>query len=141
MASTCSGAGAQEVLDAIEERFRAGSRVQEEIKPLRRGIRIIYADENPGFHIDVTPARAINGNSQGNGEGKLEVPDRETGWKASSPIPYSNWLQVASTQTISFEKHLAVAKSQRAFDAATRTRYLNMRSTSIKTHSGRRSSC
>ncbi|MDF5882563.1 nucleotidyltransferase [Pseudomonas aeruginosa] len=112
------GAGAQEVLDAIEERFKAGSRVQEEIKQLRRGIRIIYADENPGFHIDVTPARAINGNSQGNGEGKLEVPDRVTGWKASSPIPYSNWLQVASKQTISLE-HLAVAKSQRAFDAAT----------------------
>ncbi|NQD78572.1 nucleotidyltransferase [Pseudomonas sp. CrR14] len=112
------GAEAQEVLDAIEERFKAGSRVQEEIKQLRRGIRIIYADENPGFHIDVTPARAINGNSQGNGEGKLEVPDRVTGWKASSPIPYSNWLQVASKQTISLE-HLAVAKSQRTFDAAT----------------------
>lgn len=112
------GAEAQEVLDAIEERFKAGSRVQEEIKQLRRGIRIIYADENPGFHIDVTPARAINGNSQSHGEGKLEVPDRVTGWKASSPIPYSNWLQVASKQTISLE-HLIVAKSQRTFDAAT----------------------
>lgn len=112
------GAGAQEVLDAIEECFKDGSRVQKEIKQLRRGIRIVYADENPGFHIDVTPARAINGNSQGNGEGKLEVPDRVTGWKASSPIPYSNWLQVASKQTISLE-HLAVAKSQRPFDAAT----------------------
>lgn len=112
------GAGAQEVLDAIEERFKAGSRVQEEIKQLRRGIRIVYADENPGFHIDVTPARAINGNSQDKGEGKLEVPDRVTGWKASSPIPYSNWLQVASKQTISLE-HLVVAKSHRTFDAAT----------------------
>lgn len=112
-------AGAQEVLDAIEERFLDGSRVQEKIKRLRRGIRIIYADENPGFHIDVTPARAINGNSQGNGEGKLEVPDRETGWKASSPIPYSNWLQVASTQTISLEERLAVTKNQGTFDAAT----------------------
>ncbi len=36
------GAGAREVLDAIEERFKAGSRVQEEIKQLRRGIRIVY---------------------------------------------------------------------------------------------------
>ena len=35
------GAGAREVLDAIEERFKAGSRVQEEIKQLRRGIRIV----------------------------------------------------------------------------------------------------
>ena len=112
------GAGAKEVLDAIEERFKAGSRVQEEIKQLRRGIRIVYADENPGFHIDVTPARAINENPQDNGEGKLEVPDRVTGWKASSPIPYSNWLQVASMKTISLE-HLVVAKSHRTYDAAT----------------------
>lgn len=112
------GAGAREVLDAIEERFKAGSRVQEEIKQLRRGIRIVYADENPGFHIDVTPARAIAGNSQGNGEGKLEVPDRETGWKTSSPIPYSNWLQAASEQTISLE-NLVVATSKHADDAAT----------------------
>ncbi|KPX17285.1 nucleotidyltransferase domain-containing protein [Pseudomonas syringae] len=113
------GAGAKEVLDAIEQRFTAGSRVQEEIKQLRRGIRIVYSDENPGFHIDVTPARAITRNAEGNGEGKLEVPDRETGWKASSPIPYSNWLQVASTQTISLEERLIVAKSHRTFDAAT----------------------
>ncbi len=112
------GASAQEILVAIEERFKAGSRVQEEIKQLRRGIRIVYADENPGFHIDVTPARAIYGNSQSNGEGKLEVPDRETGWKASSPLPYSNWLQVASKQTISLE-HFVVAKSHRVYDAAT----------------------
>ncbi|WP_349733434.1 nucleotidyltransferase domain-containing protein [Pseudomonas jessenii] len=112
------GAGAQEVLEAIEERFKEGSRVQEEIKQLRRGIRIVYADENPGFHIDVTPARAIAGNGEGNGEGKLEVPDRETGWKASSPIPYSNWLQVASAQEISLE-HLVIAKNQRMLDAAT----------------------
>ncbi|KIQ03278.1 MULTISPECIES: nucleotidyltransferase [Pseudomonas] len=112
------GAGAKEVLEAIEERFREGSRVQEEVKQLRRGIRIVYADENPGFHIDVTPARAINGNGEGNGEGKLEVPDRVTGWKASSPIPYSNWLQVASAQEISLES-LVIAKSQRMLDAAT----------------------
>lgn len=113
------GASAQVVLDAIEERFRKGSRVQEEIKQLRRGIRIVYADENPGFHIDVTPARAILGNGKGNGEGKLEVPDRVTGWKASSPIPYSNWLQVASDQVISLEESLVIAKSQRMLDEAT----------------------
>lgn len=112
------GAGAEEVLIAIEDRFKAGSRVQAEVKQLRRGIRIVYADENPGFHIDVTPARAISGNSQSGGNGKLEVPDRETGWKASSPIPYSNWLQVASNQTISLE-HFVVAKSHRTSDAAT----------------------
>lgn len=112
------GAEAHEVLEAIEQRFKDGSRVQEGIKPLRRGIRIVYADENPGFHIDVTPARAINGNVAEKGEGKLEVPDREMGWKASSPIPYSNWLQAASAQEISLES-LVVAKSERSFDAAT----------------------
>lgn len=72
----------------IEQRFQEGSRVQQAIQPLRCGIRIVYADEAPGFHIDVTPAREA-GNAQDNGEGMLEVPDRHTGWKASSPIPYS----------------------------------------------------
>ncbi|WP_043527815.1 nucleotidyltransferase domain-containing protein [Litchfieldella xinjiangensis] len=112
------GAEAHEVLEAIEQRFKDGSRVQEGIKPLRRGVRIVYADENPGFHIDVTPARAINGNSEEKGEGKLEVPDREMGWKASSPIPYSNWLQAASEQEVTLES-LVVAKSERSIDAAT----------------------
>src|SRR3546814_17491702 len=35
------GASAIEVLEAIEQRFREGSRVQEEVKQLRRGIRKI----------------------------------------------------------------------------------------------------
>lgn len=112
------GAAANEILEAIEERFKDGARVQEDIKQLRRGIRIVYADENPGFHIDVTPARATNGNAEEHGEGKLEVPDRVTGWKASSPIPYSNWLQFASVQEIALES-LIVAKSRQTFDAAT----------------------
>jgi len=114
------GAQAHEILEAIEQRFKRGSRVQEGIQQLRRGIRIVYADENPGFHIDVTPARAINGNTEGNGEGKLEVPDRVTGWKASSPIPYSNWLQAASNQKIALENRgMVFAKGRPTFDAAT----------------------
>ncbi|MGD8175431.1 nucleotidyltransferase domain-containing protein [Marinimicrobium sp. ARAG 43.8] len=112
-------ASASEVLEAIEARFRDGSRVQQEIQQLRRGIRIVYSDENPGFHIDITPARAINGNGEEKGKGKLEVPDRVAGWKPSSPIPYSNWLNAASQEEITLESYLAVAKSQRAYDAAT----------------------
>lgn len=112
------GASADEVLQAIEERFRDGSRVKSDIQPLRRGIRIVYADESPGFHIDVTPARAIAGNNESDGEGKLEVPDRETGWKASSPIPYSNWLQLASTQEIILEQRDLI-KNQIIADSAT----------------------
>lgn len=97
------GAGSEEVLRAIEECFQNGSRIRKhDIEQLRRGIRIPYADENPGFHIDVTPARAINGNNLKDGMGNLEVPDRETGWKASSPIPYIEWLQSASEQPICF---------------------------------------
>ncbi|MBP2840534.1 nucleotidyltransferase [Pseudomonas sp. PNP] len=94
------GADAIAVLDAIEKRFSEGTRVTAKIERLRRGIRIVYADENPGFHIDVTPARAINGNLEIKGEGKLEVPDREMGWKPSSPISYANWLNSASEQHI-----------------------------------------
>ncbi len=113
------GASAQEVLEAIEERFVQGSRVQEKIKQLRRGVRIVYADENPGFHIDVTPARAVNGNSEEKGQGRLEVPDRVTGWKASSPLPYSSWLQSASAQEIALASFSESTERHMTFDAAT----------------------
>jgi len=114
------GADADTVLAAIEKRFREGSRVQSEIVQLRRGIRIEYADENPGFHIDVTPARAVRGNEESHGQGKLEVPDRYTGWKASSPIPYADWLHSASEQKISLEILKSfVANESRAMDSAT----------------------
>lgn len=99
------GAGAMQVLDAIYKRFDEGSRVQAKIEPLRRGVRIVYADEDPGFHIDVTPARAIPGNGQGNGLGKLEVPDRvQRGWKPSSPLPYATWLESASQEQITLDR-------------------------------------
>lgn len=58
------GVEASVILEAIEERFKEGARVQKDIQPLRRGIRIVYADVDPGFHIDVTPARAIDGNDE-----------------------------------------------------------------------------
>jgi hypothetical protein len=105
------GASAMQVLDAIYQRFNDGSRVQAKIELLRRGVRIVYADENPGFHIDVTPARAIAGNGQENGAGKLEVPDRELqGWKASSPLPYATWLQTASQEQIALDSTHRLAK-------------------------------
>ena len=95
-----SGASALEVLNAIQTRFEEGKRVDAPIKQLRRGIRIIYADENPGFHIDVTPAKNASGNSQTSGNGALEVPDRNLGWKASSPIQYSDWLARISEKSL-----------------------------------------
>lgn len=113
-----SGVDAQTVLNIIERRFREGSRVQEDIQQLRRGIRIVYADENPGFHIDVTPARPRQTNDQSNGHGMLEVPDREHGWKASSPIPYADWLQRAAEQEVLLEHVIALNKSRVAMDSA-----------------------
>lgn len=112
---------ADEILEAIEVCFRSGSRVQSDLEQLRRGVRITYADENPGFHIDITPARATQGNIEDNGEGKLEVPDRVTGWKASSPIPYSNWLQAVSKETIALEHLNEARKALGSIDAATQS--------------------
>ena len=112
-------AGADEILEAVEACFSEGSRVQTDITQLRRGVRIVYADENPGFHIDITPARAAQGNLEVKGEGNLQVPDRETGWKASSPIPYSQWLQAASSEEIALEHLKTARKALGSFDAAT----------------------
>ncbi|ENZ2688593.1 nucleotidyltransferase [Salmonella enterica] len=113
------GVAADVVLKAIEQRFQEGSRVQEEIQQLRRGVRIVYADQSPGFHIDVTPARACDWNDQSNGQGMLEVPDRHLGWKASSPIPYADWLHDASNQEVILES-LTIRKSNTfAADSAT----------------------
>lgn len=94
-------ASADEVLKAIEARFRAGTRVEHPITQLRRGIRVVYADENPGFHMDITPARLSRGNANAEGYGYLEVPDRVQGWKASSPRSYTKWLDDLSTLQIS----------------------------------------
>lgn len=94
------GAGSQQVLDAIKRRFSEATRVEEPVEDLRRGIRIKYADENPGFHIDITPARTAGGNTKVNGHGALQVPDRFQGWKASSPRPYSEWLETVANQRV-----------------------------------------
>lgn len=91
---------ADSVLQAIQQRFQDGKRVTADIEELRRGIRIKYADENPSFHIDVTPARNLRGSTAECGKGALEVPDRKQGWKASSPIEYSDWLNNISEKKL-----------------------------------------
>ncbi|MFA4526180.1 nucleotidyltransferase [Xanthomonas perforans] len=114
------GASAQSVLDEIQKRIEDGTRVDAKVEKLRRGVRIIYADETPGFHIDITPARAIHGNQETHGKGKLEVPDRELqAWKASSPIPYLGWLEQASEKQISLESTQVLATRAIAMDEAT----------------------
>lgn len=94
------GYSADEVLKSIEKIFSERSRVQSPIVPLRRGIRIEYADENPAFHIDITPAISASTDSDQKGYGNLKVPDREQGWKASTPRDYSVWLEELSNQQI-----------------------------------------
>lgn len=94
-----AGAVSDDVLAVIKKRFEEGTRTEAPISELRRGIRIEYADENPGFHIDITPARNAYGNDAEEGHGALEVPDRYAGWKASTPIGYADWLnEVADLQ-------------------------------------------
>ena len=110
-------ASAEEVLKAIEERFTDGTRVQAPIHPLRRGIRIIYADENPGFHIDVTPARNTAGNNKECGHGRLVVPDRNTkNWKASAPIDYCSWLEEVAELSLPIAEDWIPLQEARAKD-------------------------
>lgn len=110
-ASNCS---AIYVLNAIKKLFKDESAVKAELVELRRGIRIIYADENPGFHIDITPAIKVNGNQEESGYGKLLVPDREDGWKASAPRSYSRWLE-----NVSNEKIVMISESVITMDSLT----------------------
>lgn len=103
------GASATDVLAAMKRRVSAGCRVTTPIKELRRGVRVIYADENPGFHIDITPAVGLSGRSDYEGKGNLIVPDRVTGWKNSSPRSYADWLQWVSDQVIELRPEAARA--------------------------------
>ncbi|KAA6099012.1 MULTISPECIES: nucleotidyltransferase [unclassified Pantoea] len=102
----------EDVLLAIETLFRAESTVKADPQQLRRGIRIVYSDENPGFHIDITPAIIAPGNYESEGYGKLLVPDRQDGWKASAPRSYSLWLENVSTKKI-----LMITESTRTIDS------------------------
>jgi len=102
---------ADEVLKSIEKIFSERSRVQSPIVPLRRGIRIEYADESPAFHIDITPAISASIYSDQKGFGNLKVPDRVQGWKASTPKDYSVWLEELSKQQINISmEHRAILK-------------------------------
>jgi hypothetical protein len=109
------GASSSQVLKAIEKRFREGSRVENPIEQLRRGVRIVYSDENPGFHIDITPARAVAGNVDQKGFGNLEVPDREEDWKCSSPREFCKWLEEVA------EREIQVALESYALDSVARS--------------------
>ena len=114
-------ASSSEILALLEKRFKEGSRVTTPIERLRRGIRIVYADENPGFHIDVTPARCVRDNYELNGYGCLEVPDRHIGWKCSSPREYSEWLKGVSKKEIKIIKTIEKFAANRSIIADSAT--------------------
>ncbi|WP_288499723.1 nucleotidyltransferase [uncultured Acinetobacter sp.] len=104
-------ANSAEVLNALKTRFEEGTRTEHPVEELRRGVRVVYADEDPGFHIDVTPARKVLGNDKEDGYGNLEVPDRVTGWKNSTPRDYSNWLEGLSQLEIKIIRKMAAGDS------------------------------
>lgn len=110
-------ASAEEVLHAIERRFKDGVRVEAPVTPLRRGIRIIYADENPGFHIDITPARNTTFNSSTLGHGRLVVPDRDLKeWKASAPIDYCTWLERVAAMSLPISERMVLSEEALVYD-------------------------
>lgn len=110
-------ASAEDVLGAIEDRFKDGVRVEAPIEPLRRGIRIVYADENPGFHIDVTPARNTPLNPSTLGQGRLLVPDRDLkAWKASAPIDYCIWLEKVAALSLPISERVMMSEEALVYD-------------------------
>ncbi len=110
-------ASAEEVLRAIERRFKEGVRVDAPVEPLRRGIRIVYADENPGFHIDVTPARNTAFNPNTLGHGRLVVPDRDLkDWKASAPIDYCTWLEKVAEMSLPISERVVLSEEALVYD-------------------------
>lgn len=110
-------ASAEDVLSAIERRFKDGVRVEAPVQPLRRGIRIVYADENPGFHIDVTPAQNTAFNPSALGHGRLLVPDRHLqAWKASSPIDYCTWLEKVAAMSLPISERMVLSEEALAYD-------------------------
>ena len=75
----------------IGNRLRAeGSPYKDKIEPLKRGWRVIYANE---FHLDITPS--INNHTEENNS-EL-VPDRKLqDWKPSNPKDYADWFDKCS---------------------------------------------
>lgn len=84
---------AMDTYDAVDRRVREGTRTQLPPSRKNRCVRLHYQEENPRFHMDVTPARNALGNVGTRGEGHLLVPDTASkGWKPSAPVAYADWF-------------------------------------------------
>jgi hypothetical protein len=106
---------AMETYEAVERRLRDGTRTRLALRRKNRCLRLRYQDDNPAFHMDVTPARNAAGNHGSHGEGCLEVPDCSTqGWKPSAPTAYADWFANVCDASIT----LAADASQRLDEQA-----------------------
>src|SRR6185437_14945243 len=84
---------AMDTFTALEQRLKEGTRTQWSPTRKNRCVRLHYHDDNPPFHMDVTPARNAPGNSEIKGDGALLVPDvKSGGWKPTAPIAYASWF-------------------------------------------------
>lgn len=103
---------AEELFDAVHEELDDRVRTEQGVEAKNRCIRVLYADETPSFHLDVTPAVNSAGNEQSNGQGKLCVPDKKAiraggeGWKPSAPKEFAKWVDDSSKLQIVLRKAL-----------------------------------
>jgi hypothetical protein len=92
----------QQVRDVVGNRLKSHGVYKNMLEPLRRGWRIVYANE---FHLDITPSIADPAHSSGG----VLVPDRELrDWKASHPKGYASWFETIAKR----EPGIAMAKSE-----------------------------
>ncbi|ROO24402.1 nucleotidyltransferase domain-containing protein [Salinisphaera japonica] len=101
------GLPAKFLYQLVRDELDKGVRTEQGIEEKNRCIRVLYADEDPAFHMDVTPARNAVCNANADGSGELEVSDlracenpRETGYKPSNPVDFAKWVQRASEEDV-----------------------------------------
>ena len=103
------------VLDTLHKELKERSRTHGEVEKKKRCVRVQYADENPEFHIDVTPARNAPNNNGTDGSGQLVVPDTPTrSWKNSFPKGFAHWFDTIALMevAIEFAEMTALAKAE-----------------------------
>lgn len=99
--------GSMGVFRAVHEELEARTRTANGVEAKNRCIRVLYADENPKFHMDITPAVNADGNVKESGHGPLSVPDRSVeDWKPSNPRGFADWLDKQSRTSIRILKAL-----------------------------------
>lgn len=117
---------AQQLFDAVHVELDARVRTEHDVVPKNRCITVVYADEAPAFHLDVTPAINTFGNTDTDGRGKLRVPDRKAikaneagGWKHSAPKLFADWVESQAQYRVILQatydsalNHRALAKSE-----------------------------